>query len=175
MPPVGTKRTSGNGPRSARRRATPPAASAGKSLSRSRPRSRAAITSVAVATPGITGTSSSRQRPITLALSPGVTMNSAPASTASSTCSDRTTVPAPTTTSVSVAISLIAARGNRCPEGDLGHRQPTRRQCLPDRHRCLELLEHNDRDDAPAEDGRHRGRPLCHRASHPPSTGRTTP
>ena len=54
-PPVGMKRTCGNGPASARIVAGPPLASAGKNFSSSQPWSSAAITSDAVDTPGITG------------------------------------------------------------------------------------------------------------------------
>ena len=152
MPPVGTKRTSGNGPRSARRSATPPAASAGKSLSRSSPWSSAAITSVAVATPGITSTSSSRHRSITR-----------------SAQARRDDEPR---TRLDRLVDLLRPHdragsdehvglggdprdrvsGDRRPEGDLGDRQPALRERRRDGHRGVELLEHDDRDDAPAED-----------------------
>ena len=102
-PPVGMKRTCGNGPASARIVAAPPLASAGKNLSSSQPWSSAAITSDAVDTPGITGIASSRQRSTTRGLNPGVTTNRAPASRARSTCSGRITVPAPTRSSPSAA------------------------------------------------------------------------
>ena len=41
--------------------------------------------------------------------------------------------------------------GNRRPEGHLGDRQPTRLEGQRHRHRSLELLEHDDRDDSPAQ------------------------
>src|SRR6478735_806242 len=55
IPPVGTKRSAGNGPPNARRYAGPPADEAGKSFTTDRPRSIAWITSVGVKTPGRTG------------------------------------------------------------------------------------------------------------------------
>ena len=56
MPPVGQKRTCGNGPAKACSIATPPAGTAGKNLKVSSPASSPAITSDAVCTPGSSGT-----------------------------------------------------------------------------------------------------------------------
>ena len=61
-PPVGMNRTPGNGAASALTIGAPPSCSAGKNLTVSRPASSAIWISVAVATPGKTGTPSSWQR-----------------------------------------------------------------------------------------------------------------
>lgn len=60
MPPVAQKRSSGNGPESARNAAIPPAPPAGKNLKQLKPASTPAWISLAVATPGSNGTGPSR-------------------------------------------------------------------------------------------------------------------
>src|SRR5207342_1088549 len=74
MPPVGTNRTPLNGAANALSAARPPEASAGKNLTASRPASRAAWISVAVATPGSTGTPERWHSLTTAAEKPGDTM-----------------------------------------------------------------------------------------------------
>ena len=98
-PPVGMKRTDRNGAASALTMAAPPSCSAGKNLTVSSPASSAIMISVAEATPGKTGTPSSWQRATTAGPNPGLTTNRAPASTARSTWSRVSTVPAPTSIS----------------------------------------------------------------------------
>ena len=71
IPPVGMNRTERNGAASALTMPTPPSGSAGKNFTTSTPSSRAAMISVAVATPGKTGTPRSRHRRTTAALKPG--------------------------------------------------------------------------------------------------------
>ena len=102
-------RRPGNGAASAFTIGRPPSGSAGKNLSTRSPSSIAAWISVAVATPGKTGTPTSRQCRTTVGLKPGETMNRAPASTARSTCSGVSTVPAPTNMSGVRAISRSAS------------------------------------------------------------------
>ena len=78
-------------------------------------------------------------------------MNRAPASTASSTCSGRTTVPAPTSSVGLGGDAPDRVGGDRRPERDLGDRQAALGEGRRNRHRGLELLEHDDRDDATAQ------------------------
>src|SRR5207253_9342936 len=87
----------------------PPLISAGKNLTTSQPSSSAVWISVGVATPGNTGTPASWQYDTTAALTPGETMNCAPASIAIAAWSRVNTVPAPTTRSASAANAAIAA------------------------------------------------------------------
>ena len=129
----------------------PPADSAGKSLSRSRPWSSAAITSVAVATPGITSTSSSRHRSIT--------------AQAEARGDDETRArrrpprrPAPAAQPCRHRRDVCLAgdapdrrRGDRRPERDLGDRQAALGEGRGNRHRSLEVVEHDDRNDATAQ------------------------
>ena len=61
MPPVGQKATSGKGPASAFSIGMPPAAVAGKNLTKWWPPAWACITSLAVATPGSSGSRRSAQ------------------------------------------------------------------------------------------------------------------
>ena len=86
MPPVGINRTIGNGPRQGLQGGHAPHGFGRKELTMSTPWSRAIWTSVAVATPGKTGTAASWASCTTSRLNPGVTMNLAPAPTASSSC-----------------------------------------------------------------------------------------
>src|SRR5450432_591398 len=108
-PPVGTNFTSANGAASALMAGNAPLMSAGKNLTTSMPNSSAARMSVGVATPGNTGTPAARHQVTTAALTPGDTMNDAPAVTASSACATVNTVPAPTSRSRSRANASIAA------------------------------------------------------------------
>ena len=78
---------------------SPPAASAGKNLTTSSPNSIATSTSEGLLVPGTIGYPLSRQCLTTLGLSPGLTINLAPAFIALSACSGVRTVPAPTTSS----------------------------------------------------------------------------
>ena len=112
------------------------------------------MTSVAVATPGIDRHAELAAARDDAALRPGVTMNRAPASTASSTCSGRTTVPAPTSMSPSAASARIAAGRGGGAEGDLGDGQPAGAQRARQRQRGASVVEYDDRDDAARADGR---------------------
>ena len=77
----------------------PPAASAGKNFTTFNPYFIACSTSLGLAHPGKIGIFFSIQYSTTSGLSPGLTINSAPALTASSTCEVVSTVPAPTSIS----------------------------------------------------------------------------
>ncbi len=91
-PPVGQNLTCGKTGAKALSIATPPAGTAGKNFRYSNPAAMAAITSVAVATPGKSGTGPSRRAP---SASPGLTANFAPASAQRSRSRGFSTVPAP--------------------------------------------------------------------------------
>ena len=129
----------------------PPAASAGKSLSRSSPWSSAAITSVAVATPGITSTSSSRHRSTTAQAEAG--RDDEPRARRDRLVDllrphDRARA------DESVGLGGDAPDrlgGDRRAERDLGDRQAALGEGRGDRHRSLELVEHDDRDDPTAQ------------------------
>ena len=127
--------------------ATPPAASAGKSLRRSRPWSRAAITSVAVATPGITGTPSSRQRSTTRALKPGVTTNRAPASTACVDLLRPHDRAGADEESVSAAMRRIASRRPSVRNVTSATGSPPAASASASGSAVSSSLEHDDRDD----------------------------
>ena len=79
--------------------ARPPDGSAGKNFTTSSPNSIAFAISLGVTTPGVIGIFFSMQYVTIFGSSPGLTMNSAPAAMARSTCSVVRTVPAPTTIS----------------------------------------------------------------------------
>ena len=87
--------------------AMPPEASAGKNLTTSSPYSSAISTSEGVEHPGVTGIPLFTQYSTTLGLSPGLTMNFAPAATARSTCSVVSTVPAPVSISGSSLVNVL--------------------------------------------------------------------
>ena len=109
-PPVGMNSTSRNTAAKALIIATPPAWPAGKNFNIRSPRFHACCASVAVATPGITGTDSSCATATTSSCKPGETMNLAPAATIIRACSPLSTVPAPTKASgTSFAIAEIAS------------------------------------------------------------------
>ena len=98
-----------NGPASADKAESPPAASAGKNLNRSRPRSRPRMMSPAVAIPGRNGIAASRAASARGSVKPGETMNRAPASTAWLSCVASSTVPAPTIAPGTAAIARTAS------------------------------------------------------------------
>ena len=110
IPPVGMNFICVYGPATDLINLIPPTASAGKIFTTFNPSSIACSISEGLAQPGVTGIPLSTQYLTTLGLSPGLTMNLAPASTASSTCSVVSTVPAPTNMcGNSLAITLIAS------------------------------------------------------------------
>ena len=78
---------------------SPPAASAGKNFTVSSPSSMAASMSEGQQQPGITGIPFSVHQRTTFGLSPGLTINFAPALCASWACCTVSTVPAPTSRS----------------------------------------------------------------------------
>src|SRR5215469_7857918 len=97
-PPVGIKRRSGNGPRSARMYFGPPTLPTGNIFTARTPASSAAITSVGVRAPGIARAPRARATSSTATDNPGLTRNCAPAFRHSRACNALETVPAPTST-----------------------------------------------------------------------------
>lgn len=95
IPPVATRRVSGNGPRIAANQPTP-SSDAGKALSHDKPNPCACWISDAVATPGRCGIPAARDARATGPEKPGATVNAAPAAAATSTRCTDVTVPAPT-------------------------------------------------------------------------------
>ena len=87
----------------------PPAASAGKNFTVFRPRESATSISLGFAVPGQTGMPISWQCLTVVGFRPGETMNFAPAATARSTCSQVSTVPAPTTISGNASVMFLIA------------------------------------------------------------------
>ena len=84
-PPVGTKATSGKGARRALRWASPPS-EAGNSFTTCTPQASVAITSLGVSAPDNTTAPVSTMAAASFGSVPGLTRNSAPASTASTAC-----------------------------------------------------------------------------------------
>ena len=89
--------------------ASPPDCSAGKNFTTSRPSSMACSISEGLDVPGVMGTFFSIQYFTVLGFNPGLTMNFAPASTAASTCSAFSTVPAPTHISGKFVVMILMA------------------------------------------------------------------
>ena len=85
----------------------PPDGSAGKNLTRGSPNSTACAISLGVTTPGVTAIFFSRQYFTISGFNPGLTINFAPAATASSTCSIVRTVPAPTNISGCFSLMIL--------------------------------------------------------------------
>src|SRR5690625_1178998 len=110
MPPVGQKRTWGNGEASDFRYAMPPDASAGKNFISVMPVSSTVITSETVAVPGRQGSPVCDIAANSDGVAPGDTRKLAPASAAFAAWSGVVIVPAPTTMSgTSSAIARIAS------------------------------------------------------------------
>src|SRR3546814_13163219 len=86
----------------------PPLVAAGKNLKLPSPRSSPAMMFAALATPGRKGMPAATAASPRLSVRPGETMNSAPASSASSSIFALSTVPAPTTAPATDFIALIA-------------------------------------------------------------------
>ena len=96
MPPVGQKRTCGNGPASALSAAMPPAWPAGKNFITSKPRASAAMTSEAVCTPGMNGSSPAAAASSSSGVAPGLSAKRALEARAVSRSCGVSTVPRPT-------------------------------------------------------------------------------
>lgn len=88
---------------------TPPAWAAGKYFNTRRPRFQARWISLAVVTPGMTGTAKPAAADTTPSCRPGDTMNLAPAATAVLACAAFNTVPAPTVASGTAAQAAFGA------------------------------------------------------------------
>src|SRR5450830_1455747 len=110
MPPVGQKVMSGMGPAIALSMPTPPAGTAGNSFNCLKPASRAASTSDGVITPGSSGRPLLRAPSIRVAVRPGETPNTAPASRAAANSSAWVSVPTPTMAPSTALMARIAAR-----------------------------------------------------------------
>ena len=85
----------------------PPDGSAGKNFTILSPNSMACSISLGVTTPGVIAIFLSRQYFTTSGFNPGLTINFAPAATASSTCSIVSTVPAPTNISGCFSLMIL--------------------------------------------------------------------
>ena len=109
IPPVGQNRAMPNGAAMAFKAGMPPLASAGKNLNRSSPRSSPRMMSAEVAIPGRNATLPAIAALARLSVSPGETMNSLPAASASSSACSLSTVPAPTIAPGTCFISRITA------------------------------------------------------------------
>src|SRR5208283_1908762 len=108
-PPVGLKRTSGNGPPNAFSAPMPPTCSAGNSFTVVKPRAIAAMISDAVPTPGTNGTPRSAAASSSSGVAPGLKANGRSRRLASFRSRRVTTVPSPTIASATSALIAAAA------------------------------------------------------------------